>query len=258
MIKRSLFFYMAIIFVAASVVHGSQEDVKAKRNIKVLVLIIASDEEDFYVKLQKMWRSYMHYNPNQIETYFIKGDPNLPTLYKIDQDVIWSRTHECFRPGIINKTLISLEAFLPRMANEFDYVLRTNLSSFYVFPKLLHFLQSCPTSNFYCGVRGEGFASGSGFIMSPDVVQLLMKNDNLFNNIKANDDVLIGQSLLSKGIKIFPQNRIDIFDIKTWYDYQSVFPKDVFQFRIKNHNKNLRLVDDLYIYSQLLNTFYHH
>ncbi|MCX6988703.1 MAG: hypothetical protein NTZ52_04285 [Chlamydiae bacterium] len=118
------------------------------RNPKVLVLIIASDNfpgVDLvfpYPELKKIWRSYMHTNPN-IEAYFIQGDPNLSSPYEIQGDVIWSKTEENLRPGILNKTLLSIECMLPRI-NEFDYVLRTNLSSFYVFPRLLHFLQTLP------------------------------------------------------------------------------------------------------------------
>lgn len=46
-------------------------------------------------------------------------------------------------PGILNKTVKGLE-FLQPCFSDFDYILRTNLSSFYVFPKLLNFLHQAP------------------------------------------------------------------------------------------------------------------
>ena len=89
--------------------------IAAESNLKVLVLIIASDQVPIYRELQEVWRSYMHSDPQHIEAYFIKGDPNLPSLYEIKEDVIWSRTEEGWSPGIINKTVLSLEAMRDRL-----------------------------------------------------------------------------------------------------------------------------------------------
>ena len=89
----------------------SQPLKKFKKDIKILVLIIASDEYPVYVELQKIWRSYMHYNPKQVEAYFMKADPDLGTMSIIQDDVIWSKTSETLAPGIINKTILSIEAF---------------------------------------------------------------------------------------------------------------------------------------------------
>lgn len=147
-----------------------------ERNLRVLVLIIASDQFPVYVELQKIWQSYIHSDPEHIETYFIRGDPNLPTSYEIKNDIIWSKTDEGWSPasaGIINKTVLSLEAMLPRL-HEFDYILRTNLSSFYVFPRLLKFLETLPKKRCYAGSNTGGdspIASGCGFIISPDVAK---------------------------------------------------------------------------------------
>ena len=39
------------------------------RDTKVLVLIIASDNQPVYLELQKLWRSYMHQDRKHIEAY---------------------------------------------------------------------------------------------------------------------------------------------------------------------------------------------
>jgi hypothetical protein len=74
-----------------------------------------------------------------------------------------------------------MEAMLPQL-DEFDYIIRTNLSSFYVFSRLFKFLTTLPTEKCYCGVQGQEdnwtFASGSGFILSPDLVKLLVQHKN--------------------------------------------------------------------------------
>jgi len=254
MVKKLFFFLcIALFFGKANALYGPQESIKSKKDIKVLVLIIASDDFPVYVQLQKIWRAYMHLDPAHIEAYFIKGNPNLSTVYKIDKDIIWSRTSETLKPGIINKTLISMEALLPRI-DEFDYVLRTNLSSFYIFPRLLEFLKTCPKKELYAGsiiTKSLPIGSGCGIIMSSDVAKTLVQNKSVFwNNTLSNDDVLIGRFLIHHGIQFYPHKRMDVMPIKVWHDNKNFLPLDIFHFRIKNA-KHLRMSDDIFVHHAL-------
>ncbi len=56
---------------------------------KTLLIIIASDNVPVYQYFQQSWRSYMHSDPEHIEAYFLKGDPDLPVPVLIDKDIIW-------------------------------------------------------------------------------------------------------------------------------------------------------------------------
>jgi hypothetical protein len=234
--------------------------VHTHKDIKVLVLIIASDQFPVYVELQKIWRSYMHLDPKHVEAYFIKGNEHLSTTAKIEGDIIWSKTSDGWIPasgGILNKTILSLEMMLPRI-DEFDYILRTNLSSFYIFPRLLKFLKTLPKSRCYCGSHiGDGkTGSGCGFFMSPDLVKMLVHNKHNFWDItRIGDDVAIGNFLRKQGIRLLPQKRMDFFSLSDWYNKGSI-PRDVFQFRVKNNEHELRLTDDIFIQTQLLKMFY--
>lgn len=231
---------------------------KSKKNIKILVLIIASDNYPVYVELQKVWRSYMHYNPKQVQAYFMKSDPNLPAMSLIADDVIWSKTSETLAPGIINKTIQSMEALLPRIKTEFDYVLRTNLSSFYAFDRLLDFLQNMPAKNVYCGTcYGEvpGGASGSGYILSSDMAELLVQNKSYFYNQLPPDDVLVANFFKSKNIAPIHHERMDLMPLKVWENNKYFIPSGIFQFRVKNE-PHLRLTDDVYVHNQLAKKFY--
>lgn len=225
--------------------------------VKILVLIIASDDQPVYPELQKIWRSYMHNDPEHVEAYFIRGNPDLPSMYQIDGDILWSRTSESIIPGIINKTILSLEAFLPRIQKEFDYVLRTNLSSFYVFPKLLDFLKTCPRKGFYCGSdigHVTTIASGCGFLISPDIAELFVNNKHHFlNNTSNYDDVVIGYFLGYRRIPLIHHKRITFTNLEDWHTQKSNL--DGFHFRVKNPD-HLRLSDDVFMQMQLLNIFY--
>jgi len=263
--KYSLLFLSGILCITLSALDNPsdaatqavQKFERPQNDIKILVLIIASDDYPVYKELQKIWCSYMHYDTHHVEAYFIRGNPDLTTDYEIQGDVLWTKTPENLIPGILNKTVFSLEVFLPRIKNEFDYVLRTNLSSFYIFPRLLEYLSSCQRTNFYCAFPGEGFGSGSGFLMSSDTAEMLVQNkEGLVNkSMSLNDDVVIGSFFSTQGVLLIPHQRIDFFDIETWHRFKNMIPAGIFQVRVKNRD-DLRLVNDTYIQSQLLAMFY--
>lgn len=152
---------------------------------KTLILIIATDDKPAYRELQKIWEAYMNSDPEHFEAYFVRANPHLPSAYEIKKNEILVKTQESFFPGIINKTIMSMEALQSRL-DEFDYVLRTNLSSFFPYNNLLKYLSKLPTENCYCGVNLHipkdwivipnldpiFFISGAGIIFSKDVAKL--------------------------------------------------------------------------------------
>lgn len=233
------------------------------RDIKLLVLIISSDQFPVYIEEQRLWRSYMHSDPEHVEAYFLKGDPTLDKRAKIDGDIIWLRTDEGWieggSAGIINKTILGLEKLLPRF-DEFDYILRTNLSSFYVFPRLLDFLKTLPPTDCYAGSwighMYPKIGAGSGFIISTDVARKLVASKSLFvNNKTTQDDVLIGNYIhrILK-LKLIEHQRVNIDTIETWNLIEDALP-DLFHFRLKNPD-HLRATDELSIYTELIKRFY--
>lgn len=252
----AVFFTILLLNIACSLYCEPRKKV-IRKPLKILVLIITSDNDPVYKELQNIWRRYMHNDPEHIEAYFIRGDHTLPVQYKIENDVIWSKTIESLNPGLINKTILSLEALLPRIQTEFDYILRTNLSSFYVFPRLLKFLETCPDHKFYGGsVVFNTFCSGSGFLLSPDLAQMLVAHKAHFlNNRSGEDDVLIGKFFTNHGISRSPHPRMDFACLNDWYTHKHNIPNNIFHFRIKNPYA-LRLSDDIIIHSSLIEMFY--
>lgn len=232
--------------------------------IKVLILIAASDELPIYREAYKIWRAYMHLDPDHVEAYFIKADPNMSAECQIEEDVIFCRTPGAISPGVLNKTILSLESIFSKNSH-FDYVVRTTLTSFYVLPRLLDFLSTLPRSNCYCGVRlrysilGHPvyFASGSGFILSADIAKLLVDNKSiLMDDEILCDDVSIGLFLSKKGVPLLSAPRMDFMDIDSWFQYEEMIPSTEFHFRCTNPNLELRMTDELYMMLDLLKKFY--
>lgn len=269
-------FYSIIVSCFCSVLPlNASNFTSCHKEPKVLGLIIASDQEgSVYPELQKLWKSYMHLDRGHFEMYFIKANPNLSSEFFIDDDTIWIKTEENLSPGILNKTLLAMAQLKDRIGNEFDFVLRTNLSSFYVFPRLLKFLGTLPSKQCYCAVPFEEVigsttiqaGSGAGFILSTDLVNLLVEHlDVLLNDGSHPDDVVIGRYLYQQGVTIIPSIRKDFLSLEDWIaypyfdsslqrsmmiDYSS---ENVFHFRIKTTD---RLKHDLLIYKNLIKMFY--
>lgn len=232
------------------------------RDKKALMLIIASDNQPVYIELQKLWRTYMHQDRKHIEAYFIKGDPNLNSDYAIKGDTIWSKTVENMVPGIFNKTILSIEAMAHRK-EDFDYVIRTNLSSFYIFPRLLQYMKTLPTERCYCSypLNADGicvYGSGAGIILSRDVAEKMVRLKKLLfhSNYSLADDTLIGIYCILAGIDLIPSPRLDIPSLEAWKEIKDHIPQDTFHIRAKNMDERLRAKDEVYVYSQLINMFY--
>ena len=238
----------------------SGASVYAEREIKVLVLIIASDDKPIYRELQKLWKTYMHSDPAHIEAYFIKGNPLQERVCELQGDVLWSKSIESICPGILHKTVLSMEYFAPRL-QDFDYVLRTNLSSFYVFPELIKFLRTLPCRSCYCGALnmayGLTFASGAGFILSIDLVRLLIENQKeLFEIPIFYDDLAFGIFFDRYGMDPIEAPRVDFESLNEWLDRKDLISEDHFHIRVKNSDPNRRVEEDLPIHRELLKRYY--
>ncbi len=256
------FFFLSVFLLLNLQADGPRED----REIKLLVLITASDDLPVYEKEQQIWRSYMHLDPLHIQAFFMKANPDLPSACEIQGDIIWCRTADTLLPGVLIKTISSLELLSSGINGfDFDYVLRTNLSSFYFFPLLLEFLKTLPKSGCYCarpgqlGHDGKGeinFGSGAGFILSKDLAQMLVqaKSELLVSN--EYDDVTIGAFFHSNNIGLIPAENIEFNSLDLWLDAKDRIPVDIFHFRCKNNNPDLRISHEVYILDELLNRFY--
>lgn len=228
------------------------------KKLKTLILIIATDDKPAYRELQKIWEAYMNSDPAHFEAYFIRANPDLPAPYEIGKNEITVKTEESFIPGIINKTILSMEVLEQRL-KEFDYVLRTNLSSFFPFNNLLNYLAKLPKKRCYCGISlytPEGqfpdlktipFISGAGIILSTDLVKSLIKERGELEKYKSQlpDDVFIGLFCRKKKIPMIPSQRWDYPTYDGWLKHNYKIEEYAYHFRAK-YSYNARTAIDPY------------
>lgn len=202
--------------------------------MRILVLILASDSSHEYVEFQAIWRMYMNHHPG-IDCYFYKGDPTLQTEAILHGDTLTLRIEESL-DTVYEKTMQAFRYFEPRLG-KYDFVYRTNLSSFVDFEKYLEVCAGLPKTRCcaaFIGYDGDTqFPSGSGFTLSPDLVRRLV----LENPPKVvQDDVTLGHVLHRWGIPIHGVNRVDYLDDQTGFLYW--FPEmPAFHYRVKSDDR---------------------
>lgn len=132
----------------------------------------------------------------------------------------------------------TIEAFTASIQNlDFDYIYRTNVSSYVDLTQLNEFIRNKPRSGYYAGAigahQGIKFASGCGYFLSRDVVNKVLENRDLWDH-NLIDDVSLGK-LLTKELNIEVQGveRIDLDTINFSMVQIKSKSQSVFHYRCK-------------------------
>lgn len=210
---------------------------------KVLMLVLASDTQPIYLEHQRLWRTYMHTNPN-VDCYFYKGDPTMEEEAKLDGDTLFLKIKDTLET-VYEKTLRAFDFFAPRL-KDYKCVFRTNLSSVVVLDRYVKACRGFPDKDFCSAFIGDPdsdcpFPAGAGFTLSPDLVlRLIEERPPLFHQ----DDLTIGKALRDWGIKITPAVRADFIAIGVHETQNHLIGDHVYHFRIK---QNMRHIDGIEI-----------
>lgn len=208
-------------------------------NYEIIILIIASDNTDYYIKMQKIWNLYMNNHPH-IKSFFIKENINIDNNLIVDEEnnTIYIKCEQSLIPGILIKTIESFK-YIHNNYN-FKYIYRTNLSSFIDLNKL--YLFTINNSFHYAAFIGNHnnikFGSGAGFFLSRECVKYLINRDNI-NYEKYNDDVVIGE-ILTPIYPILSIGRINIVDFNNKkFSNDQIKNSNIFHYRCKNNNMDI-------------------
>jgi hypothetical protein len=177
----------------------------------------------------------MHSNPN-IHCFFYKGVPNLSQDAVLSGDTLLIKLEESLE-NVYEKTILAFKYFEPALY-QYDFVYRTNLSSFIDFRKYIDICQSFPKTEgciAFIGMTDNGvcFPSGSGFTLSPDLVRRFVKDPP--PKIEQ-DDITFGVALNNWGIPICNVNRADY--VSDLNEFVSRIPEmPTFHYRIKSDDR---------------------
>ena len=204
--------------------------------MKILMLILASDGSPEYRKFQELWRQYTNSNQH-IDCYFYKGNPDMEKDAELIGDTVYVKIEDTL-DNVYDKLMMTLRFLSPQL-RKYDFMFRTNLSSYIDFNKYVHFCHLLPETNTCAAVLGnhEGieFPSGAGFTMTIDLVKRLIEENppNFYL-----DDVTIGKAMAAWNVHYIRTNRIDYTSSGIWrYEHMPFHNEIVFHYRAKTENR---------------------
>ena len=154
---------------------------------KGIILVIASPKP-YYNNCKIIMEKFMNSHPN-FKTFFIYGRVNKKKVKPSKNDLYFD-CQESLRPGILHKSLLSFEYILKKY--DFEYVIRTNISTFWNLRKLDRVLNRLPNKNCVAGQIQRSFVTGTGIILSKDLVKYICSNKHKVKMNKC-DDVELSQ-----------------------------------------------------------------
>lgn len=237
---------------------------KKIENKDIVIVAIASRNERYDLFLKHFWIPFIKYvnkTHTNVKVYLVFGKgTDVGDLKDIRNNILVSPSPENYKPGILKKTIFAFKHIMKN--HNPSYVFRTNLSSVIILENFLDHVNGLSSRDVYNGLLYKSekintdFVSGSGFVLSNDVVKFILDNEsNLDYDII--DDVSIGKLLTDNGYKITKGRRYDktssFESIPTEKDIQTMadeIKKDK-HYHIRIRNKNWEPEIDGYIVKNL-------
>lgn len=180
--------------------------------MKILILSIFNESDEYKI-MKEIQKRYIHSN-DLIDYYFVTCKENMNSELEVIDDIIYIKSCENYMT-ILEKTIIAFNYLINIQNNNYDYVVRTNVSTLINYKLLIKYLESIPRDNIYIGgvlfsldwldykygitdfkinlynLKNMLFFQGTGIIMSCDVIKFILNN---ISNLKYDivDDVAIG------------------------------------------------------------------
>ena len=156
--------------------------------MKIIHLVLYSTNNE-YDQMYHLTRKYYTKFSNVTTIYYHFND--IVNDYELNDDILFIKGTETFIPGILDKTI---KAFQYINHHDFDYMIRSNISTIVDFDKLIEYLQHTPIQ-YGSGLNNRWghfkYASGTSIIFSKDALtHFLNKKQHLCYNLI--DDVSIG------------------------------------------------------------------
>jgi hypothetical protein len=227
----------------------------------IIILVITSDGEP-YKSLESEWLKYCNSN-SEVKVFFIRLNI-IDTDHKISSNTITINGSESYVPGIYEKTMKSIQLILSlKEYDTVDFFVRTNISSFWIFSRLLLFLKDKPTLG-YCSsgcimsYDKHVFPSGSNIIFSRDVAAMLAKKiGSPLNQLP--DDVAIGVILQQNNINIQQYewcSTTHIINPSEYPNFINSISDNIFTIRNNILDPGLRKLYEVQKYKMLIDKFY--
>ena len=227
-----------------------------KEKYKLIILVLASYDYEVYKKLRKVQLEYYNLNPD-VRVFMVYG--NLPPENPGENDLVFYDIEENYYPGMITKTVRAMKYIEENY--DYDFMLRTNISTFWDFNTLLQRIETMPKENCFTGnlrtctykkQKSPSYVAGVNLILSRDLVKKIADNEDIVCSVDLPEDWVLSQYLIDQGhtpkhtspraIR-FMENYEHPLDIDSVYrDIEDAKKNNQDHYRIKN-KRNREIVD---------------
>jgi hypothetical protein len=196
--------------------------------MKILIVVLSYFDNAIYTKFfESQNESWNSVEVEGVDTFFLIGNNG-------KDEIVGNLIKTNVGESLYNCGHKTIRAFELLKDYEYDYIFRTNSSSYIDKQMLKDYLLDKPKNNFYSGIIGNYnnilYASGSGFVISKDAVDLVLQKKDRWNHNYI-DDVSLG--LLLREFNILPTlaPRLDIQKV------DNETPMNYYHYRIKTSNR---------------------
>ena len=216
--------------------------------MKILYLILAGGDASHTQDIVSTRDSWVRTIPSGSSYFELYSDPTLKKT-EIRKNEIWANCGVEYS-DILRKTVISLQALGPKL-EEFDFIVRTNVSSYFNHSKIQKSLSKYQSlKHFYGGYVMEykskdgkiiPFVSGAAIFWNSNTAAIVSKiSPDEYNNYP--DDVAFSKFLKNHNIKttFLPRGNIcshSLFTIASHYRLKSSVHSELAGIRIRNYHK---------------------
>lgn len=165
--------------------------------MKLLILSIYS-RNSCYDKMLEVQRKYIH-NYKDVDSYFIQSSNKYNEEIYVKNDMIYIRGVEDYST-ILDKSLKAMKFLKEKNNKDYDFIIRTNISTIFNIPKLINLLNEYRNiEHLYGGdiigiIRNNRhirLALGTCIILSKKISDIMIEKIDLFNHT-IEDDVSFG------------------------------------------------------------------
>lgn len=231
---------------------------------KTIILVLASDNIPLYSEFKHIWEQYHNLNKD-IKVFYtygagIKFKPN-------NWDLVFDIPENITPPNSAKKVIKALEYIDKNY--KYDYLIRTNLSTFWDFENILLRINTLPSTNCLSGNVGfipPPFVTGISMILSFDLIPKIIENQDKvlikYPKYVAEDRMISEYFYKDLGIPIInAEKKTHRIENLTSQDETKILEEIVLgkkngcdHFRVKNlHNRELI---DICVHKTLLKMYY--
>jgi hypothetical protein len=218
--------------------------------MKILVLVLSFHDNGLYSHLyrtqKETWDSIEH---KDVDTFYYFGDSEKKFIKDKDIYVTAKEEHPF---GLGEKFLQALDLVKDY---KFDYIFKTNSSSYIDKALLIDFIKDKPINNLYCGFMSNAenipFISGTGTYLSKDLVNYILENKSKWKH-NLNEDVATGDLLSKINVKLSPGKRFDLTEAS--YNLSQEIDPNHYHYRCKmQYSRELDILNMHKIFNIKLN-----